>query len=115
MTTPSGDLPTPTQPNDALRAHFKSQQNLPLGIGAGVAAATLGATIWAVVTVLSGYQVGWMAVGIGFLVGFSLRFGKGVEKIFGISGAILALFGCILGNFLSLVGLISQKEKISAF
>jgi hypothetical protein len=31
-------------------------------------------------------------------------FGKGLDTIFGVLGAFLALLGCLLGNFFSLVG-----------
>jgi hypothetical protein len=46
-----------------------------------------------------GYQISWMAVGVGYLVGHAVRIaGKGIDKTFGITGAVLALFGCMLGN-----------------
>lgn len=49
-----------------------------------------------------------MAVGIGFIVGVSVRYlGKGLTKSFGISGGLLALFGCLLGNFLAMCGLVA--------
>ena len=53
---------------------LRSEQNLFIGALAGLAAAMLGAGVWAAVTVLTEYQIGWMAVGIGVLVGFSMRF-----------------------------------------
>ena len=53
------------------------EKKLLLGGLAGLAAAIIGAIIWAVVTVTAKYQIGWMAVGVGVLVGFALRIGKG--------------------------------------
>ncbi len=48
------------------------------------------------------YQIGYMAIAVGFVVGFAIRFaGKGIDKVFGVTGAILALFGCLTGNFFS--------------
>lgn len=95
----------PVVNQDEELERLKSEQNLPLGIAGGLAAAVLGAYIWAVITVWTGYQIGYMAIGLGFIVGFSVQFlGKGVEQIFGISGAVLALLGCILGNLFSVVG-----------
>lgn len=45
-----------------------------------------------------------MAVGIGFLVGFSVRFfGKGFDQKFGFVGAIFSLLGCLLGNLFTTV------------
>lgn len=93
---------------------LRSEQNLPFGLVAGVVAAALGAVIWAAVTVLTGYQIGWMAVGVGFAVGFAMRIaGKGIDKIFGIVGAALALFGCAAGNVLAVCALIAKHENMA--
>jgi hypothetical protein len=92
---------------------LRDQQNLGIGILAGAAAAIVGAGVWALVTVLTEYQIGWMAVAVGALVGFSLRkFGKGIDKTFGIAGAVLALVGCILGNLLAVCGFVSVQEAM---
>jgi hypothetical protein len=56
------------------------EKKLLLGGFAGLAAAILGAIIWAVVTVTTKYQIGYMAIGVGALVGFALRIGKGGES-----------------------------------
>jgi hypothetical protein len=90
------------------------ERKLLLGGFAGLAAAIIGAIIWAVVTVTTKYQIGWMALGVGALVGFALRIGNG-GKAFGILGAFLALFGCILGNYFSLIAFASAQEHIGFF
>jgi hypothetical protein len=91
----------------------RENQNLVLGISAGVVAAVIGAVIWALITVATNYQIGWMAVGIGFLVGYAIRFfGKGVDQIFGISGAVIALLGCVAGNFLTVLIVVAQQEHM---
>jgi hypothetical protein len=78
-----------------------SSPNLILGAVVGLLAALVGAGIWAAVTALTAYQVGFMAVGVGLLVGFAVRFaGKGHEPIFGVVGAVLAVLGCVVGNYL---------------
>ncbi len=95
---------------------LKLEQNLPLGIIAGLFAAIAGALVWAVIIVSTGYQIGYMAMAIGFLVGYAIKnTGKGIDKIFGISGAILSLFGCLLGNFLGIVGFVANSEGLSYF
>jgi hypothetical protein len=98
-----------------LIRHFKNEQNLPLAIGAGAAAAVVCALIWAVVTVATSYQIGWMAVGLGFVVSMAVRMGKGIDPVFRIAGAVLALAGCVLGNALSLVGFIAHQEDLGYF
>jgi len=88
---------------------LKLQQNLPFGIIAGLVAASVMALLWAVITVVTMYQIGYMAIAVGFAVGFAVRFaGKGIDKIFGIMGAVLAFFGCILGNFFSQVAFLAD-------
>ncbi|MDA8017706.1 MAG: hypothetical protein MPN21_09685 [Thermoanaerobaculia bacterium] len=95
-------------------AAMQGEQNFQLGTSAGLVAALVGAVIWAVITVATEYQIGWMAVGVGFLVGVAIRkFGRGVSAKFGIAGALLALLGCILGNLFSIFGFIGAQEGIS--
>ncbi len=95
------------------REKLKLEQNLPLGVAGGAGAAIVGAAVWALVTVGTGYQIGWMAVGVGFLVGYSIRFfGKGIDNVFGIIGGVFALVGCLLGNFFSLVGFAAKSENV---
>jgi len=66
------------------------------------------------ITALTSFQIGWMAVGVGFLVGFSVRyFGKGVDQIYGIIGAVFALLGCLTGNFLTVVYFVSVESQAS--
>ena len=96
-----------------LIAAIRAKQNLTMGVLAGAAAAVGGAVIWAVVTVVTSFQIGWMAVGVGFLVGSAVRAaGKGVDKPFGYAGAALAVGGCLLGNLLSICAVIAQQESI---
>lgn len=92
---------------------LRLEQNLPLALLAGVAAAVLGAVLWAIITVATNLQIGYMAVGLGFLVGYTVRFaGKGLDKVFGILGAALSLGGCLLGNLFTLVGFIANDEGL---
>lgn len=82
---------------------FREEQNLLVGSLAGFIAAVIGAAVWAGVTVVTEYQIGWMAVGVGFLVGITMRaVGKGIDQIFGIVGAVMSLIGCALGNLFTM-------------
>lgn len=95
---------------------LRHEQNLGFAILAGSAAAIIGALLWAAVSVATGYQFGYAAIGLGFLVGFAMRYaGKGFDKIFGYIGAGLALLGCVLGNFFSTIGFIANELNISSF
>jgi hypothetical protein len=75
-----------------------------MGFMAGLVAATVGAGLWAFVTLATNYQIAWMAVGVGFLVGWAIRVaGKGTHTVFGVAGAMLAVGGCAMGNLLAVI------------
>lgn len=95
---------------------LRKQQDVGFALMGGLAAAIVGAIIWAVITVTTEYQIGYMAIGVGLLVGFSVRyFGCGIDQYFGYIGAFFALAGCALGNLLSQVGFIANHESLGYF
>lgn len=92
---------------------LKLEQNLPLGILTGLVIGIIGAVIWGAITVATGFQIGFMAVGIGAAVGIGIReFGKGIDRIFGFSGAVISIFSCILGNFFYVIGYVANEEGL---
>jgi hypothetical protein len=92
---------------------LKEEQNLPLAVAAGAGGAFIGAILWALITYFTEYQIGWMAIGVGFLVGLAVRtFGKGLNKIYGIIGAGFSLLGCLVGNYLAVIFLIAKFESV---
>jgi hypothetical protein len=96
-----------------LVARRIAEQNLMLGVIGAVVAAIAGASIWAAVTVVTEFQIGWMAVGVGFLVGFAVRkLGKGMTSVFGYVGAVGALGGCLLGNLLSVCSFAATANSV---
>jgi len=91
---------------------LRAEQSLVIAFLAGLSAAVVGALAWAAVTVSTEFQIGYMAVAVGFIVGFAVRLGKGIDKTFGILGAVLSLLGCVLGNVFSIVGFIMNQEDL---
>ena len=95
---------------------LRMEQNLPLAIGAGIAVSLLGSILWAAISIATGYQIGYMAVAIGAGVGFIIRIaGNGVDPIFGYSGALIAVLGCVFGNFFSIIGFYADSEGLNYF
>ncbi len=91
-----------------------AEQSLPLAVLAGLASSVAAAFIWAAVTYATNYQIGFMAIGVGFLVGYAVKYlGKGMTPAFGVIGAAFALFGCLFGNFLTAFITLSQLEDSS--
>lgn len=108
--------PTQEQLEQALRKELIKQQDLLYAIVGGLASAIVGSFIWAVITVSTGYQIGYMAIGVGLLVGFGVRFfGAGIDRYFGYVGAVFALLGCLLGNLLSQIGFIAHEQSMPYF
>lgn len=105
-----------TSTTTTVEIQAPGQSRLIPAIGAGAAAALIGAVIWAVVTVTTKFQIGWMAVGVGFIVGYAVRtVGRGSTPIFGVAGAILALMGCLMGNLLSACGFFATEASMSVW
>jgi hypothetical protein len=88
--------------------------NLPLGIGAGGCAAVIGAVVWAGIAYATGYVIGYIAIGIGFLVGLAIRkFGRGTTQVYGLAGGALALAGCLLGDLFTGIAMASKNLSVS--
>ncbi len=114
--TPEEDGSAQLDPSQVqyLQQRLESEQNLLLAVVGGLGASLLGAGAWAGITVVSGYQIGFMAIGIGFLVGIAVRaLGNGVTSIFGVLGAALSLFGCALGNLFAVTALVAREHGVA--
>lgn len=95
---------------------LKVHQHFSYAIAGGLLATLISALIWAVATVSTQFQIGYMAIGVGLLVGFSIRFfGAGLDSKFGYLGAILSLLGCLMGNLFSQVGFYAQEQALGYF
>jgi hypothetical protein len=73
---------------------------LPAVVG-GVFAALLGGALWAVLVVVSGYEIGFAAIGIGFLSGFGvLLFSRGSKgPLFQVIAALTSVLGVAAGKY----------------
>lgn len=108
--------PTPQWDSVSAQAdkeQLLAEQNLPKAVGLGIVACLVGAAVWGLVSYSTGYQIGYMAIGIGFLVGLAVRQGNGITPIFGIIGAVLSLLSCVMGDFFSIVALVAQEYDVS--
>jgi hypothetical protein len=77
---------------------------LLLGTLGAIAGALLGAIAWGAITAATHFQIGYMAVGVGFLAGYGMRvLGGGRDRADGVIAAVVAFLGCGLGNLLTVV------------
>lgn len=99
--------------NFDVLAGLRQEQKYLNGTLAALAVGIIGAFLWAAITVLTGYQIGYMALAIGAGVGFINKIvGKGVDQKFGITGAAIAVLSCILGNVFAMVAIVSKDLHI---
>ncbi|MBV8750836.1 MAG: hypothetical protein JO103_14110, partial [Candidatus Eremiobacteraeota bacterium] len=84
---------------------------LLLGTVGAIIGALIGAIIWAAISASTNFQIGWMAVGVGFLAGYGMRtLGGGRDRADGTVAAIVALLGCALGNVLTAAVEVAQHN-----
>ena len=83
---------------------------LLLGTIGALIGAFLGAVAWAAITASTTFQIGYMAVGVGFLAGLGMRIlGGGRSRTEGFVAGGVALLGCVFGNLLATVFVIAQQ------
>lgn len=94
-----------------------NRQNPVKGIAGGTGAAVVGIIVWTEIMQLTGYKLDWMALVMGFLIGYAIRFfGKAVEPSpFGYAAGILAFLSSITGNILTACIIFSHIKKVSLF
>ena len=122
MENPQDSMPAPEQPEqkdidqvklDLFMQQIRDNQNLSAALFGGFVAALVGSIVWGAVTYFTEWQIGFMAVGVGFLVGYAVRtLGNGLDMSFGVVGAVMSLLGCVLGNYLAVSVWIAQAQSI---
>jgi hypothetical protein len=53
----------------------------------------IGASVWAGITYFTGYEIGWIAWGVGFVVGLAVRIGAGEAN--GVGPGVVAVIGAV--------------------
>lgn len=87
---------------------------------AGVIGGAIGAVVWAVVAGITGYEVGWIAWGIGGVVGYAVAFGNRDGSIAptpaGVVAVVLSVLSIVAGKYLTVQFLIpDDAEMVSMF
>ena len=84
--------------------------NMIRWIIAGAVGAAIGTAVWVAVGYFSNYEVGWIAWGVGFLVGLGVRIGAGDEDgwLPGITATSIALASVLLAKYLVVSLLVSS-------
>jgi hypothetical protein len=92
----------------------EAEPSLLIGVLLGALAMVVTAALWAAITVATDYQIGFMAIGVGFAVGVAVRYGAGAgSPLLATIAAGLSLTGCILGNLLSGCWFIASNAEVA--
>ena len=95
-----------------------SGPNIVLGVIGAAIGAIVGAGIWMAVTHFSGWEIGYVAVGVGALAGWgAVTLGRGASLLLGKVAAVAGLAGILLGsygNFYLAVHSTDLKEAIAS-
>lgn len=87
--------------------------NLALGVLGGLGTAVAVAILWGMITAATQFQIGYMAIAVGFAVAYAMRFvGRGRDRRFAIAAAILAVIGCALGNYFAVCAVVAQQTHV---
>ena len=94
--------PFGSQPQDTRSLARPRMLNIFGGLVAGLIAAVMCAVIWDKVTYYTHFQFGYAAIGVGYAVGTAVVLGAGQKRGRSLQflGALLALFGILLGETL---------------
>jgi antitoxin component YwqK of YwqJK toxin-antitoxin module len=99
-----------------IKGKLRLHQDLLYAFVGGLFLSILSALLWALITVATEYQIGYMAIGVGFIVGMGVRFfGAGIDPIYGYIGAFFSLLGCLLGNLFSQIGFAAEAQSLGYF
>ena len=84
----------------------------PKWVAAGSVGGLVGAAVWAAITYTTNYEIGWIAWGIGFVVGVFVRFAAGEAEeglAPGLTAAIIAILAVLGGKYAAVHMLVSHE------
>jgi len=88
---------------------------MPRAIGAGLASALVAGVAWAAVAILTGMNIGYVAVGVGYLAGMGVVYAVGHKRAVSLQvvAASCAVAGLIFGKYLifahQIMGYVAEK------
>jgi hypothetical protein len=100
--------------NESHEQKLLREQNLVAGTAAALVAGLIGAAVWAGIGYAFEIQIGWLAIGIGALVGMAMRiFGKGVQMHLPVIAGGIALLSVVLGNLLTTFAFVAKAHSVT--
>lgn len=114
VATQGSGMMSPTGQGPQMHEPVVEEQNFFGAVLGGCFGAVLGAVTWAIVTYVTGYHIGWIAILVGWLAGLCVRWaGKGLDRSYQVVGALAAALGCALGNVFVYSAIVAKHENIT--
>jgi phosphate/sulfate permease len=82
------------------------------GMIIGVIAGVIGAAVWAALAYFTGYEIGWLAWGIGAVVGAAMATNENRNTMTGVIAAVITIVAITGGKFLAVEASISHEKGI---
>lgn len=89
------------------------RNNIGLGVATAVAAAIIAAILYGVIAGAIEREVGYIAIGVGLLVGFGAGKVGGSNPVLPIVSAVLSLGAVYLGQLIGMAVIVSDKYSVS--
>ncbi|MFG3531576.1 hypothetical protein ACGF8B_33295 [Streptomyces sp. NPDC047917] len=106
---PSGNPFAGQQPGMPFAPPAPARNNLGLGLAAGFVAAVVAAAIYGAIIGATKHEIGYAAVGVGFIVGFAAGKVGGRNPVLPVVSAVLSLVAVYFGQLLG-EAMIAAKE-----
>ena len=117
MTDTAIEVPAPAEMSrEETIEQLRAQQNFAMAVPAGLAAAIIGAMVWATFVYFTEIKLGLIVVAVGALVGYAIRkAGHGLDPQFGVLGGACAALGWALGTVLCDIAFVAKNVDRSFF
>jgi hypothetical protein len=96
-----------------LAAEQQTGARMPLALAGGAAGALVGAVIWAVIVVVTNYEIGYVAVLVGYLAGRGVKLGAGQGRgqPLQIAAAGMAVGGLVIAKYFIFAHLVISDPR----
>ena len=83
------------------------------GIIAGIIAGIAGAFVWAIITAVTGFEIGWLAWGIGAAVGTAVTWGSKGSKSSGVIAVVISILAILAGKYITMEMVLAKEMKVA--